>query len=87
MYPRKLTKAIVSRPDFPVAETKAGKVRGLLEEDVFIFRGVQYAKAQRFHMPEPVDPWEGSKEAVIYGPVSPEIHTPISSVGFCMLSA
>ncbi|MBR0087552.1 MAG: carboxylesterase/lipase family protein [Lachnospiraceae bacterium] len=78
MYPRKLTKAIVSRPDFPVAETKAGKVRGLLEEDVFIFRGVQYAKAQRFHMPEPVDPWEGSKEAVIYGPVSPEIHTPIA---------
>ena len=78
MYPLKLTRSVVSNPDFPVVQTKAGKIRGLLEEGVFLFRGVQYAKAERYHMPEPVEPWEGTKEAIIYGPVSPEIHTPIA---------
>ncbi len=40
MYPRKLTRAVISNHDYPVVETKAGRLRGLLEEDVFIFRGV-----------------------------------------------
>ena len=78
MYPRKLTRSVISNPDYPVVETKYGKLRGLWEEDVFIFRGVQYAKAKRFHLPEAPDAWEGTKTAIIYGPVCPEIHTPIA---------
>ena len=78
MYPRKLTRSVISNPDYPVVETKYGKLRGLWEEDVFIFRGVQYAKAKRFHLPEAPDVWEGTKTAIIYGPVCPEIHTPIA---------
>ena len=78
MYPRKLTRSIISNPDYPVAETKAGKLRGLWEEGVFLFRGVKYAEAERFHMPRPVEPWEGTKEAIIYGPVCKEIHTAIA---------
>ena len=78
MYPRKLTRSIISNPDYPVVETKAGKLRGLWEEGVFLFRGVQYATAKRFHLPQPVEPWEGTKEAIIYGPVCKEIHTPIA---------
>ena len=78
MYPRKLTRSIITNPDYPVVETKAGKLRGLWEEGVFLFRGVQYGKARRFHMAEPVEPWEGTKEAIIYGPVCVEMHTPIA---------
>ena len=78
MYPRKLTRQVISNPDYPVVQTRAGKVRGLWEEGTFLFRGIQYAQARRFHMPEPVDPWEGTREAIIYGPVCPEIHTPIA---------
>ena len=78
MYPRKLTRSIISNPDYPVVETKAGKLRGLWEEGVFLFRGIQYATAKRFHLPQPVEPWEGTKEAIIYGPVCKEIHTPIA---------
>lgn len=78
MYPRKLTRSIISNPDYPVVQTKAGKLRGLWEEGVFLFRGVQYAQAKRFHLAEPVKPWEGTKEAIIYGPVCKEIHTPIA---------
>ncbi len=78
MYPRKLTRSVITNPDYPVVETKGGKLRGLWEEGVFLFRGVQYATAKRFHMPQPVQPWEGTKEAIIYGPVCKEIHTPIA---------
>ncbi len=78
MYPRKLTRSVISNPDYPVVETRAGKVRGLWEEGTFLFRGVQYAQAKRFQMPQPVEPWEGTREAIIYGPVCPEIHTPIA---------
>ncbi|MDE6994395.1 MAG: carboxylesterase family protein [Lachnospiraceae bacterium] len=78
MYPRKLTRSIISTPDYPVVETKGGKLRGLWEEGVFLFRGIKYAEAERFHMPRPVEPWEGTKEAIIYGPVCKEIHTAIA---------
>lgn len=78
MYPRRLTRSIISNPDYPVVQTARGKLRGLWEEGVFLFRGIQYAQAERFRMPQPVDPWEGTKEAIIYGPVSKEIHTPIA---------
>lgn len=78
MYPRKLTRSVISNPDYPVVETAKGKLRGLWEEDVFIFRGVQYATAKRFHLPEEVDAWEGTREAIIYGPVCMEMHTPIA---------
>ena len=78
MYPRKLTRSIITNPDYPVVETRQGKLRGLWCEDVFIFRGVQYARAGRFQMPQEVEPWEGTKEAIIFGPVCPEMHTAIA---------
>ena len=52
MYPRKLTRSVISNPDYPVVETSKGRLRGLWEEDVFLFRGVRYAQAKRFHLPE-----------------------------------
>ncbi len=78
MYPRKLTRSVISNPDYPVVETPKGKLRGLWEEGVFLFRGVQYATAKRFHLPQEVPAWEGTKEAIIYGPVCVEMHTPIA---------
>ena len=75
MFPRKLTKAVISDPDYPVVETKQGKVRGLVVEDSFIFRGVRYARARRFHMPEEPERWEGIRDATIFGPTCPEIST------------
>ena len=78
MYPKKLTRSVISNPDYPVVQTKAGKVRGLLEEGTFIFRGVPYAQAKRFQMPEEVTPWEGTRRCNVFGPVCKEIHTPIA---------
>ena len=54
-------------PDYPVVQTKAGKIRGFLYDDVFTFQGIRYGVAKRFQMPEPVEPWEGIKDALAYG--------------------
>ena len=73
MFIKKLTKQVVHTYDKPIVQTRAGKLRGLIAEDTYIFRGVQYATAKRFHMPEPVEPWEGVKNASVYGYVCPEL--------------
>lgn len=75
MFPRKLTKAVISDPDYPVVKTTEGLLRGLVVEDTFIFRGIQYAQAKRFCMPERVTPWQGVREATVFGPTCLEIST------------
>lgn len=62
-----MDKRFYSAPDFPVADTPKGKIRGYLREGVFTFKGIKYANAKRFQMPEPVEAWEGTKDALNYG--------------------
>ena len=73
MFIKKLTSQVIHTYDNPVVETTAGKLRGLIAEGTCIFRGVTYAKARRFRMPEPAEPWEGVRDAVVYGYVCPEL--------------
>lgn len=61
----------IFEPVKPVVQTKFGKLRGVTYGDVNIFMGVRYARAKRFHMPEDQQPWEGVKNAYVYGPVTP----------------
>ena len=62
-------------PGHPIASTPDGRLRGAKRDSTYIFRGIRYAKARRFHMPTAPDPWEGIKDALVYGPVCPEIET------------
>jgi len=41
----------------PVVQTAYGPVRGYALDGIFTFRGIRYAKARRFRMPESPDPW------------------------------
>lgn len=50
----------------PVVETTKGKVRGFTYGGVHIFYGVPYAKAERYKMPQELEPWEGEKLAWNY---------------------
>lgn len=74
MFPKKLSNRVV----YAVAETKGGFLRGLVTEGTYIFRGVRYAKAKRFHMPEPTEKWEGVKNALAYPTVCPEERTGVA---------
>lgn len=59
------------QPEAAVVETKQGKVRGYLYDNISIFKGIPYAKAKRFHAPQPIKSWEGTLDATSYGYVCP----------------
>lgn len=76
MLTQKLTTQVISRYDYPIAQTALGKIRGVEREGLFIFRGIKYANAERFRMPEPVEPWEGVRTAANFGYACPEMTKP-----------
>jgi para-nitrobenzyl esterase len=54
----------------PIATTRAGKIRGFVENGVLAFKGVRYGAdtaTTRFAAPRPPDPWPGIEDAVAYG--------------------
>ncbi len=54
-----------------VAKTKAGMVKGRVEDGIFVYRGVPYGMdtaKTRFAAPKPPEPWEGVKECVEWAP-------------------
>ena len=55
----------------PVVQTSCGKLRGLREGSTLSFLGIRYAEAERFGLPKAVQPWEGTKNAQVWGPVCP----------------
>ena len=54
-----------------IATTDKGKVKGYAYKGLRIFKGIPYAKAQRFHAPQPVDAGEGVLDTTSYGYVCP----------------
>jgi para-nitrobenzyl esterase len=69
----------------PVVRTAAGQVRGRSEGGVAVFRGIPFAQPPvgdlRFAAPRPARPWDGVREAAMFGPPPPQsgfLLTPVS---------
>ncbi|MCF0135618.1 MAG: carboxylesterase family protein, partial [Lachnospiraceae bacterium] len=77
MYMKKLTSQVVCTYNDPVADTKYGRLRGLKIDSTYIFRGIKYADARRFHDPVEPESWEGIREAYQFGHVCCELNTPV----------
>ncbi|HVY83367.1 MAG TPA: carboxylesterase/lipase family protein [Steroidobacteraceae bacterium] len=64
----------------PVAQTRAGKVRGYMNGPVCVFKGIPYAAstagANRFAPPRPREPWSGVLDATQLGDKCPQNPTP-----------
>ncbi len=61
----------IRTPDFPIADTADGKLHGFKLDQVYHFRGIRYASAERFEMPSPVEPWTGVRDAKAFGYIAP----------------
>jgi para-nitrobenzyl esterase len=59
----------------PVIRTTAGRVRGASDGDLMVFRGIRYGAdtaPRRFMPPEPPAPWRDVRDALAFGPASPQ---------------
>jgi para-nitrobenzyl esterase len=70
-------------PAAPVVETRDGKIEGERGDDLFVFRGIPFARPPlgelRFAPPRPPAAWTGVLPATRFGPAAPQEQ---STVGF-----
>jgi para-nitrobenzyl esterase len=61
---------VIASASAAIVDTESGKLQGFIHGGMYAFRGVQYAKAERFMPPEKVPKWDGIKAALNYGCIS-----------------
>ncbi|WP_018621028.1 carboxylesterase/lipase family protein [Spirosoma luteum] len=62
---------IMAGKDIAVVPTESGKVRGYIHNGTYTFKGIPYAKADRFMAPTKPDSWTNVRSSMTYGPVCP----------------
>ncbi|NEU70728.1 carboxylesterase/lipase family protein [Spirosoma agri] len=62
---------IVAGKGIATVPTESGPVRGYSHNGTFTFKGIPYAKAERFMAPTKPDSWTGVRSSMTYGPVCP----------------
>src|SRR5690606_5334366 len=60
-------------PQEPVVKTTGGDISGSLNDNVYAFKGIPYAKAGRFMPPQDPDAWDGIRECTEFGPVARQV--------------
>jgi len=82
---------IASKSSGPVVETTSGKVRGVLNNGVHVYRGIPYgastADANRFMPPRKPDPWSGVRDAFQNGHSASQVPPPPSAIGWGLRSS
>ena len=57
--------------DMAIVETESGKVKGYIHRGIYTYKGIPYAKAERFMAPVKPQPWTQPRSCLVYGPVCP----------------
>jgi para-nitrobenzyl esterase len=70
--------------DDPVASTTTGRLRGIWQQEVAVFRGVPYAAPpvgdHRFRPPQPAVPWRDVRDAREDGPIAPQLPSRLTAL-------
>jgi len=68
-----------------IAETSAGKVRGVVVEGTKVFKGIPYAAStsgkNRFMPPSKPAAWTGTRDALAFGPTAPQGGDNLGGIG------
>lgn len=63
-----------------IVKTRSGELRGSVADGVISFKGIRYAEppfgANHLRPPQPLRPWSGVRDALAYGPKSPQVRYP-----------
>ena len=59
--------SVIVNSDDALVKTAAGTVCGYIEDGIYTFKGIDYAQARRFEVPQDPEPWEGVRTALYYG--------------------
>ena len=62
---------MIANSETAQTSTESGDVIGYVHKGVFNFKGIPYAKAERFMPPQKPDKWQGVRSSRSYGPVCP----------------
>ena len=62
---------MVANSETAQVSTESGDVIGYVHKGVYNYKGIPYAKAERFMPPQKPDKWEGVRSSRSYGPVCP----------------
>ncbi|HEY4325923.1 MAG TPA: carboxylesterase/lipase family protein [Mucilaginibacter sp.] len=62
---------VTAGEDIAVTSTESGKVKGYVHNGIFTFKGIPYAKSDRFTAPQKPTPWKDARSSMTYGPVCP----------------
>ncbi len=63
---------ILASAESAIVETESGKVAGYIQNGIYTYKGIPYAKAERFMPPVAADKWEGVRSSRAYGPTCPQ---------------
>ncbi len=55
---------VIANEKTAIVKTQHGDIRGFIHDGIYNYKGVQYARAQRFLPPEPPEPWTGVRTAL-----------------------
>jgi len=58
-----------------IVKTTYGSISGSIDDGVFSFKGIPYAKAERFMPPQAPDAWEGVREHTKFGPIAMQVNS------------
>lgn len=70
-YAQDNSDAIVAGNKIAITETESGKVKGYIHKGIYTYKGIPYAKADRFMAPSRPTPWTNTRSSMTYGPVCP----------------
>ncbi|WP_210200509.1 carboxylesterase/lipase family protein [Cohaesibacter celericrescens] len=65
--------SVIAAPNIAVAEIQSGKIQGFIHNGIYTYRGVPYAKAERFQDPQPADSWNNLRPALTFGNICPQV--------------